>query len=72
METRLWPLRTLISLHALLVSILLASSALALEVGEMAPDFTLQSTTGDKISLSQFKGVKHVLIQFYSIDFNPT
>jgi peroxiredoxin len=49
-----------------------AGVALALEVGDRAPDFTLQSTTGEKISLSQFRGKKHVLIQFYTIDFNPT
>jgi len=67
----MWSLRSLMSLSVLLVSMLLASSALAIEVGEEAPDFTLPSTTGEKISLSQFKGLKHVLIQFYSMDFNP-
>jgi len=72
METRMWPLPTLMSLTMLLISLLLASSALAVEVGEKAPDFTLPSTTGETISLSQFKGIKHVLIQFYSLDFNPT
>lgn len=57
----------------LLISVLVgASAAAAVEVGEKAPGFTLPSTTGDKISLSQFKGKKHVLIQFYSMDFNPT
>ena len=49
-----------------------AGIALALEVGDQAPDFTLPSTAGEKISLSQFRGKKHVLIQFYTIDFNPT
>jgi len=72
METRLWSLRTLMSLTVLLVSMLLARGSLAVEVGEQAPDFTLPSTTGDTISLSQFRGLKHVLIQFYSMDFNPT
>ena len=71
METRRWPLRLLMPLSVLLVSMLLASSAPALEVGEEAPDFTLPSTTGEKIRLSQFKGRKHVLIQFYTMDFNP-
>jgi len=41
----------------------------ALEVGEKAPDFTLLSTTGDKISLSQFQGKQFVLIEFYGADF---
>ena len=45
--------------------------AKAVEVGESAPDFTLPSTTGKEISLSQFKGKKNVLIEFYSFDFNP-
>jgi peroxiredoxin len=49
-----------------------AGAALALDVGDPAPDFTLPSTSGEEISLSQFKGKKHVLIQFYSKDFNPT
>jgi peroxiredoxin Q/BCP len=51
---------------------MLAGTAMALEVGERAPDFTLPSTTGEQISLSQFRGKKHVLIQFYKTDFNPT
>jgi hypothetical protein len=46
--------------------------ATALEVGDKAPDFTLPSTTGDKISLSQFLGKKLVLIEFYVADFTPT
>lgn len=72
MPTRLWSLRMLMPWSLLLTSLLLASSAPALEVGEKAPDFTLPSTTGDTIRLSQFTGLKHVLIQFYSVDFNPT
>ena len=70
-ETRRWSLRRLMSLPVLLVSMLLASSALAVDVGDDAPDFTLPSTTDTAISLSQFKGKKHVLIEFYSEDFNP-
>ena len=71
METHLWFLRRLRPLPILLVSLLLAGSALALDVGEKAPDFTLPSTTGEPVRLSQFQGIKHVLIQFYSLDFNP-
>jgi hypothetical protein len=43
----------------------------ALEVGEKAPDFTLPSTLGTEISLSQFRGKQHVLIEFYGGDFFP-
>ena len=49
-----------------------AGVATALEVGEKAPDFTLPSTTGEKISLSQFQGKKPVLLEFYVADFGGT
>lgn len=57
---------------ALAVTLMLAATVMAVEVGQPAPDFSLTSTSGEKVSLSQFKGKKHVLIQFYSVDFNPT
>jgi peroxiredoxin len=43
----------------------------ALEVGEQAPDFMLPSTMGGEISLSQFRGKKLVLLEFYGADFSP-
>ena len=59
-------------LSALLAGVLLgASAATALEVGEKAPDFTLPATTGEKIRLSQFRGSKLVLIEFY-VGESPT
>jgi cytochrome oxidase Cu insertion factor (SCO1/SenC/PrrC family) len=65
--------RSLLLTGGLLSSLLVvANAAIALEVGEKAPDFTLQSTNGKKISLSQYRGKKLVLIQFYATDFNPT
>jgi peroxiredoxin len=45
--------------------------AAALEVGEKAPDFELESTKGGKLQLSSLKG-KNVLINFYVLDFSPT
>ncbi len=48
-----------------------AGVATALDVGEKAPDFTLPSTTGENISLSQFRGKKLVLLEFYGADFSP-
>lgn len=45
---------------------------MAVEVGEPAPDFTLASTTGGDISLSDFRGKKWVLLEFYGADFAPT
>ena len=56
----------------LLASVLgVVSVAAALEVGQQAPDFTLPSTTGEKISLSQFRGKQLVLLEFYGVDFEP-
>ena len=49
----------------------IVGGATAVEVGEKAPDFTLPSTTGKDISLSEFLGKKYVLIEFYGADFNP-
>jgi hypothetical protein len=51
--------------------LLLARSAWAIDVGDKALDFTLPSTTGKKISLSQFQGKKLVLLEFYGADFSP-
>jgi peroxiredoxin len=42
-----------------------ASLATAVDVGEQAPDFTLPSTTGGMITLSQFRGQKLVLLEFH-------
>ena len=38
----------------------------------MAPDFTLPSTIGDKVTLSDYRGKKNVLLLFYPLDFSPT
>jgi len=47
------------------------SSALAIGIGDKAPDFELDSTKGGKLKLSSLKG-KNVLINFYVLDFSPT
>ncbi len=46
--------------------------ARAVEVGEPAPAFSLASTMGGDISLSDFRGKKWVLLEFYGADFVPT
>jgi cytochrome oxidase Cu insertion factor (SCO1/SenC/PrrC family) len=46
-------------------------AATAVEVGQKAPDFELDSTKGGKLKLSDLKG-KNVLINFYRNDFDPT
>lgn len=40
-----------------------------LKVGDPAPDFTLPSTTGEKVKLSDFKGKKNVVLAFYVLAF---
>jgi len=40
-------------------------------VEDRAPDFTLPATTGEPISLSQFRGKRVVLLEFYGADFSP-
>jgi peroxiredoxin len=48
-----------------------STAARALEVGDKAPDFELESSQGGKLKLSSLRG-KNVLINFYVLDFNPT
>jgi cytochrome oxidase Cu insertion factor (SCO1/SenC/PrrC family) len=62
-----------------IASVLLAASlifaarslAFAVQVGDQAPDFELESSAGGKLKLSSLKG-KNVLINFYVLDFSPT
>lgn len=42
-----------------------------LKVGDEAPDFELDSTSGQTVRLSDFKGKKNVLLCFYPLDFTP-
>ena len=61
-----------LSLILLLATLTVGTVVQAVEVGEKAPDFTLPSTKGDPISLSQFLGKKSVVLEFYVLDFTPT
>ena len=44
---------------------------MALKPGDTAPDFTLPSTVGEKVTLSDFRGKKNVILLFYPLDFSP-
>jgi AhpC/TSA family protein len=48
------------------------SATEALEVGDRAPGFTLPSTNGVDISLSDFRDKKWVFLEFYAAAFVPT
>ena len=40
--------------------------------GDAAPDFTAKSTSGEKVTLSSFKGKKSVLLAFFPLAFTGT
>jgi uncharacterized membrane protein len=62
-----------ISAGASLVAVFgIAGIAGALELGKPAPDFTLPSANGDTVSLKQFRGQGHVLLEFFGAAFAPT
>ena len=61
----------LLALLPVFLFLALPRLALALQVGDKAPNFELDSTKGGKLQLSSLKG-KNVLINFYVLDFSPT
>ncbi|MBI2943583.1 MAG: redoxin domain-containing protein [Candidatus Wallbacteria bacterium] len=40
-----------------------------LATGHEAPDFTLQSSAGDAVTLSSFRGNRRVVLAFYPLDW---
>ncbi len=44
---------------------------MSVKVGDIAPDFSLRSQSGDMVSLSQFAGQKPVVVYFYPKDDTP-
>jgi hypothetical protein len=60
-----------IAIFLALVLLLSPTLLLAVEVGDKAPDFELDSTKGGKLKLSSLRG-KNVLINFYLLDYSPT
>lgn len=47
-----------------------ATSRAALTVGEVAPDFRLRDQQGKPVSLSDFRGVKNVVVVFFPFAFS--
>jgi hypothetical protein len=64
--------RNLLVIAFFVGALLAPGRAIAVMVNDLAPDFTLPSTTGQDIILSQFRGDKMVLLKFYGIDFGVT
>ncbi|MBT8370341.1 MAG: peroxiredoxin, partial [Deltaproteobacteria bacterium] len=46
-------------------------STLKVKIGEPAPDFTLPSVSGEKITLSHYRGKKNVMISFVPAAWTP-
>jgi len=46
-------------------------SVLKVKIGQQAPDFTLPSISGERISLSQYRGKKNVVLSFVPAAWTP-
>ena len=42
------------------------------QVGDLAPDFSVASTSGNEVSLSSFHGKRNVLLAFFPLAFTGT
>lgn len=42
-----------------------------MKVGEKAPDFKLNASNGDQVSLEDYRGEKNVVLYFYPKDNTP-
>jgi peroxiredoxin Q/BCP len=67
------PPRTIVTaLLALLASVLLVSAASALEVGQKAPDFTLNGTDGKPVKLSDLTAKGPIVLYTFIAAFTGT
>jgi peroxiredoxin (alkyl hydroperoxide reductase subunit C) len=41
------------------------------KVGQLAPDFTLESHLGEKVRLSSYRGEKNVALVFFPLAWTP-
>ena len=69
MQIKRWISMFMVALVSVTLLFLNVGDVMALKVGDKAPDFTLSSTTGEKISLSQYQGKKPVVLYFYLFAF---
>src|SRR5690606_23159765 len=44
---------------------------MTITVGDKAPDFRLQASNGEEVSLTDFIGEKHIVLYFYPRDMTP-
>lgn len=48
-----------------------ATHTSTLKIGDQAPDFTLEAHGNRVITLSDYRGSKHVFLCFYPLDWTP-
>lgn len=47
----------------------MTQTQIGVEVGQLAPDFTLPYTRTESVTLSDYRGKKKVVLAFYVLDF---
>jgi cytochrome oxidase Cu insertion factor (SCO1/SenC/PrrC family) len=69
-------MKRLVTITAIALTLVIGAIAQApqapetkLKVGDTAPDFTLNDTTGNPVKLSDFRGKKNVVLAFYVLAF---
>jgi hypothetical protein len=50
---------------------MLKERPMALEVGQIAPDFCLDSHTGQSVRLSEYRGQRNVVLAFFPLAWTP-
>ena len=65
MQTSRWRRLIVAVLLSVVILSIGVSHALALQVGDKAPDFTLPGTTAEEIKLADYMGKKPVVVFFY-------
>jgi peroxiredoxin Q/BCP len=65
MQTSRWQCLVVAVLLSVVILSMGVGRALALQVGDKAPDFTLPGTTAEEIKLADYVGKKPVVVFFY-------
>jgi peroxiredoxin Q/BCP len=72
MRLRRWTWGVAVMLLGVALLLLNSAPAMALQVGDKAPDFSLPATTAEKVSLADFVGKQPVVVFFYIGAFTRT
>ena len=69
MQTQSLHRRALVAVACLMALCLMPLTTSAVEVGQPAPDFTMHSTVGETVRLSDYQGKKNVMLFFFVAAF---